>query len=313
MKLLHEDIRDSLEQAGQKACGYMNCKLFVQTVTGVPKLDELPSRPFRSIGDLTTGDVLKWGTGTHWAIYLGNGDIMEVEEWGAESRIIPFEEVVDEMDPPDMVFSTAVPQRETPLREYIRQDLEKAKKMKLLREYIIELLTESAIDPKIMSMIDKAEKMKLSLKMFPFGVSLHRRKKGTIPVASLNWDGDQIHGPCLKSIIVMNVYADEGLGPLIYDIAIEATGGLTPDREEVSSSARNVWAYYEKNRPDVSVEQLDDENNTLTPEEIDNCKQDSAIQDVGSDEFEKSPLSKVYKKSGTPVIDELRKRGMIRE
>lgn len=139
MKLLHEDIRDSLEQAGQKACGYMNCKLFVQTVTGVPKLDELPSRPFRSIGDLTTGDVLKWGTGTHWAIYLGNGDIMEVEEWGAESRIIPFEEVVDEMDPPDMVFSTAVPQRETLLREYIRQDLEKAKKMKLLREYIVEL------------------------------------------------------------------------------------------------------------------------------------------------------------------------------
>ena len=108
-KYLKEDVRDSLVQAGEDACGYMNCKLFVQTVTGVPKLEDLPSRPYTSEADLVEGDVLKWGTGTHWAIYLGSGDIMEVEEWGAESRIIPFEEVVDEMDPPDMVLSTNHP------------------------------------------------------------------------------------------------------------------------------------------------------------------------------------------------------------
>ena len=58
MRLFHEDIRDSLVQAGQKACGYMNCKLFVQTVTGIPKLDDLPSRSFRSVSDLTAGDVV---------------------------------------------------------------------------------------------------------------------------------------------------------------------------------------------------------------------------------------------------------------
>ena len=121
MSLLREDIRDSLVQAGQKACGYMNCKLFVQTVTGVPKLDALPSRPFRSIGDLTAGDVLKWGTGRHWAIYIGGGDIMEVEEWGAESRTVPLDEVLEEMDPPDTVFSTVTQQREALLREYVRE------------------------------------------------------------------------------------------------------------------------------------------------------------------------------------------------
>ena len=121
MGLLREDIRGSLVQAGQKACGYMNCKLFVQTVTGVPKLDELPSRPFSSEADLVAGDVLKWGTGQHWAIYIGNGDIMEVEEWGADSRTVSLAEVLEEMDPPDMVFSTAESQHEGLLREYIRE------------------------------------------------------------------------------------------------------------------------------------------------------------------------------------------------
>jgi len=135
MSRLREDIRDSLVQAGQKACGYMNCKLFVQTVTGIPKLDELPSRPFRSIGDLITGDVLKWGTGRHWAIYIGNGDIMEVEEWGAESRTVPLAEVLEEMDPPDTVFSTVTPQREGLLREYINDTLlEEAEVGALMRD-----------------------------------------------------------------------------------------------------------------------------------------------------------------------------------
>ena len=102
-----QTVRDSLVQAGKQACGYMNCKLFVQTVTSVSKLDDLPSRPFVSADDLVPGDVLKWGQGTHWAISVGGGDIMEVEEWGAESRIVPLSEVSEELDPPDMVFSTA--------------------------------------------------------------------------------------------------------------------------------------------------------------------------------------------------------------
>jgi cell wall-associated NlpC family hydrolase len=84
----------------------MNCKLFVQMVTGIPKLDALPSKPFVSEVDLVAGDVLKWGTGRHWAIYVGNGEIMEVEEWGAESRITPLTKVIEEIDPPDTVFST---------------------------------------------------------------------------------------------------------------------------------------------------------------------------------------------------------------
>ena len=188
--------------------------------------------------------------------------------------------------------------------------------MKLLREYIRELLTESIIHPKVMRMIDKAEQMKLTLKVLPYGVKLSGPKKGEIPVASVQWDNDPLDGPCLKSKIVSATYADEGLGPLIYDIAIEATGGLVPDRITVSDAARNVWDYYNWGRSDVKKEQLDDLENKLTPEERDNCEQLSASEDsnIGSPRnWDESVLSKKYSKVGTPVMDELRKRGMIKE
>ena len=61
-----------------------------------------------------------------------------------------------------------------------------------------------------------------------------------------------------------------------------------------------------KNRPDVIVTQLDNEKNKLTPEEEDNCPHPNRFSI-------KSPLTKMYSKSGTPVMDELRKRGMLEE
>ena len=139
-------------------------------------------------------------------------------------------------------------------------------------------------------------------------------------LATVSFDpSDGMYGKCLGADIVSFSEAEGGYGPLAYDIAIEATGGLAPDRTEVSYSARDVWAYYEKNRPDVIVQQLDNARNKLTPEDHDNCEQLAAAKDdsvgTGDDDWnwETSSLSKVYSKSGTPVIDELRKRGMIKE
>lgn len=183
---------------------------------------------------------------------------------------------------------------------------------RLLREYIRELLTESVIDPKIMNMIDgvEAEKGYVKITYNSAKVMIDGRN-----VAFIEFEvpGSR-QGECSGAKIVSFSEAERGYGPLAYDIAIEATGGLAPDRREVSNDARNVWAYYEKNRPDVITSQLDDEHNSLTPEDVDNCEQKSAMDDEGSYHFERSPLSKKYfKKSGTPVIDELRKRGMIKE
>ena len=109
--------------------------------------------------------------------------------------------------------------------------------------------------------------------------------------------------------------ATSGYGPMLYDLAMEwATangGGLISDRASVSAPARKVWNYYMQNRGDVTVHQLDDLENTLTPADEDNCNQTMA-DSYGLGDWESSSLSKLYKKSGTPVMDELRKRGMLK-
>jgi hypothetical protein len=49
--------------------------------------------------------------------------------------------------------------------------------------------------------------------------------------------------------------------------------GLVSSRVGSSPDARKVWNYYLSNRPDVEPHQLDDERNTLTPDDSDNCAQ----------------------------------------
>lgn len=80
--------------------------------------------------------------------------------------------------------------------------------------------------------------------------------------------------------------AKEGYGPLLYDIAMDESGGLTPDRYSVSSSAKRVWQYYSNNRSDVEKKPLDDIDNpkTKTP------KDDSELHPGG----QKNPLNYAY-------------------
>lgn len=107
--------------------------------------------------------------------------------------------------------------------------------------------------------------------------------------------------------------APSGWGPLLYDIVLEyasmKSSGLTSNREMVSKYAYNVWETYLEDRPDVEVRQLDDLENTLTPEEIDNCYQ--SILDSYGDDLRQSPLAKLYSKSGTPMMDKLKKMGRL--
>ena len=204
--------------------------------------------------------------------------------------------------------------------------------MNLLREYIRELLTES-IDPKIMSMIDHAEAAGYRAKVYDGSASIYDPNIDTSDYptkvnaknsrASVKWysPGNGMFGPCLQAASVNASRSKEPLGPLAYDLAIEFSGGIVSDRTEVSSDARAVWDYYMDNRTDVIKQQLDDMHDWLTPGKEDNCFQD--IEGTGGtavDMFPDNPrawvdssLSKVYKKSGTPVMDELRRRGMLDE
>ena len=183
--------------------------------------------------------------------------------------------------------------------------------MKLLREYIRELLAES-IDPNIMSQIDKAEKLGIKMELHVGGLY------GSVTVfdghdiiGGVDWEKPE-GGKCNGAEMVSSSGMSHGLGPLLYDVAIEASLGLMADRGEVSSEAEAVWRRYMAGRPDVEVIQLDDLKNTLTPGEYDNCDQEVAMDYEGPNGWMDSPLSKMYKKSGTPVIDELRSRGVLR-
>ena len=187
--------------------------------------------------------------------------------------------------------------------------------MSLLREYIRELLTESVIDPKIMKMIDgvEAEKGYVKITYNSAKVMIDGRN-----VAFIEFEAPgPRQGECSGAKIVSFSEAERGYGPLAYDIAIEATGGLAPDRREVSGEAEAVWSKYNSYRDDVKVSQLDIPEDygepQLTPDDpSDDCEQVVAY-DMYQDGWAVSPLSKKYSKSGTPVIDELRKRGMLVE
>jgi hypothetical protein len=192
--------------------------------------------------------------------------------------------------------------------------------MRLLREYIRQMLLTESIDPKIMSMIDRLEELEGFVKVMPDRAVIMIDKvddgAGTKTLGAVAWGESLLDGPCLGAKIVASSHMNKGFGPLAYDVAIEVTGGLAPDRDSVSKSATAVWDRYMNGRSDVQASQLDNEQNYLTPGNEDNCDQRSARVDasgwspIGS--FDKSSLSKVYKKSGTPVVDELRKRGMLK-
>ena len=97
-------------------------------------------------------------------------------------------------------------------------------------------------------------------------------------------------GTCDGAWNVANSDADQGWGPMLYDIAIEwATqnaNGLMADRSSVEQEAENVWNFYLKNRKDVTAHQVGDEN----------CN-----QEVAGDDFENSSLSKRYTKKPTTM------------
>jgi hypothetical protein len=127
-------------------------------------------------------------------------------------------------------------------------------------------------------------------------------------------------GPALGAYMVVSSDAIKGWGPMLYDVAMEIAtvlnGGLTPDRGNVSASAKKIWDFYYNNRTEgvggsLSYSQLDDPSNTLTPDPDDNALQWSAQKWDGSQGWHMGSLSKVYYSSGTPVIDKLRSLGLI--
>jgi len=166
---------------------------------------------------------------------------------------------------------------------------------------------------------------------------LHRMNQRAIGLISAS----QESGECLDGYVVTWAHVDnehKGWGPMLYDIAMElatqAGTGLLSDRNNVSYEASNVWQYYAGSRGDVEAVQLDDLDGNLTPEvEEDDCadyivysgrgiesgdfwdpdSEETPWDPYGKDILLKSPLSKLYKSTGTPTLDTLRAAGKLVE
>ena len=194
----------------------------------------------------------------------------------------------------------------------------------LLREYVREimLLTEAAKGPQ-----DLPDSVSIVIRSDMAGTARiyyadwHHRP--SLPSADFPWGEVDIAdvgfesslGPCGGAWEVTSSSAGSGWGPMLYDVAIEyATlnaGGLIADRHSVSKDARAVWNYYLSGRSDVTAHQLDDLQNTLTPEEEDNCDQGVSLHIVrredldpvtgGTTKWTESPLSKRYTKEPTTI------------
>jgi hypothetical protein len=146
-------------------------------------------------------------------------------------------------------------------------------------------------------------------------VSIHRPSSFTNVSFATGKSTENTEGACDGAWVISSTEATKGWGPLLYDIAIEwATEngeGLTPDRFAVSPDAAKVWDYYLTKRSDVSADQLDDLENSLTEPEEDNCAQASA-KDYAGDKWADTPLSKKYTKAPT-TLAQLRKMNKLRE
>ena len=179
--------------------------------------------------------------------------------------------------------------------------------MNLLREYVRELLTEGAKN------LDDLEAEDLYIYinrwnggfMIELGDEESPAVTGEIAVDKPSPRQARDVGSCGGAMMVSHSSATQGWGPLLYDLAMElateTAGGLIADRGSVSEEARAVWDYYLANRGDTTGIQLDDLNNTLTPEDEDNCNQQVAISDEQGNRMSKnwkdSPLSKRWTKT----------------
>ena len=174
--------------------------------------------------------------------------------------------------------------------------------MKLLREYIRELLAEGMKMPvDLPDEVDVVIKDLISGQAFTVSYSSDDEEYdmgpwGRISVAI----PARFNGPCDGALNVTDAEADPGWGPLLYDVAIEyatqVANGLISDRRSVSGAAKKVWDYYLSNRSDVTVHQLDNLSNSLTALEDDNCN-----QGIAGDQWTNSPLSKRYTKEPTTI------------
>ena len=155
------------------------------------------------------------------------------------------------------------------------------------------LLTEGMMTPNDIKRLG----LRISGEYYPGGLNIIVKDSQEEDVAHLslvelgsNAIGDYAYnGNCSSAWMVRDVIVDRddiyhGLGPLLYDIAIEVAGqrGIIADRSKTSDEARHVWNYYLALRPEVKPITLDYiDKPWITPQDTsDDCSQSQYIDDI---------------------------------
>lgn len=193
--------------------------------------------------------------------------------------------------------------------------------MKILRHYIRSiLLTEAMKTPDMLPeniVVVVETKDSMYFRVY-YASKRHPKMAARDPYGKITFfrPNPSYRGNCDEAFVVGVATADDGWGPLLYDVAIEqatiAGNGLTSDRSSVSRDAQGVWNYYLNNRPDVEEHQLDTLDNQLTPTDEDNCDQDIARGTITGmySTWQDSALSKRYTKAPS-TINALEKAGKL--
>ena len=149
------------------------------------------------------------------------------------------------------------------------------------------------------------------------GVIQIEARKGSWQVGHLEaFQISNKRSPCYGAFEIKSVRSQtKGLGPLMYEIAMEAAsavgGGLISDRMHVSSDALRVWTKYKNSRPDVDKLPMDDFRRPQTSDPDDDCDVSLPWGEAG-DEWPDHPLSQAYRKNGLEIIEDLRLSGVLK-
>lgn len=96
-----------LDERANSITGFINCRIFVQELTGISNIEGQPRVSKPSIGD-----ILWWGDEKHGyrhvAVYAGEDQVWQVDSWGASPEKIPMKKVTDYWDKPDRIYKGAI-------------------------------------------------------------------------------------------------------------------------------------------------------------------------------------------------------------
>jgi cell wall-associated NlpC family hydrolase len=105
----NESRNDLIKKSGviKNSGEYMNCLSFIQKMTGISDIKKLPNigkniflskKGIKNIEFLQEGDILEFNNISHYSIYIGNNEVLEVEQWGDSPRIIPLIDVLKDYE-----------------------------------------------------------------------------------------------------------------------------------------------------------------------------------------------------------------------